>query len=152
MRSSGRIYAVRTDTGRPALLTDLFPPEALLAALKADRAVAKAVPAAVLAKIGSLAELVEALRANGLPEVAPEAYDFFLSSFALYDFSHGKLAVRIALPSTRKTFFGDSTFVQLGIALKPKPEAAKRLAAEKKEARYLLGRRSVLLRNGGRWQ
>jgi len=121
----------RGDSPKPLRLTDLFPENAILAALSADKIVAAALKQTNARAPDSLAKLVEAVKYQPV-EIGECEYNFsanFLNEFALYDFKADRAAVRISLSHAVEVCRGQ--MVQVGIELPAPPELKSLLEAAK---------------------
>lgn len=108
----------------PAKLTDIFPEQDILGALRNDKLVAEALKVGEGPAPASLAELVGALQFKSV-QVKECSYYFgpdLLSNFAFYSVEGNNVAVRISLSQAAEVCRGQMT--QLGILL-PIPESMK---------------------------
>jgi hypothetical protein len=119
---------------KPLLLTELFPENVILAALKADKAVAAALKEAKAPTPQNLAALVNAVKYQPvqIKECGYSLSQDFLSEFSLHDFQAGKVAVRISLSHAAEVCRGQMT--QIGIEL-PVPEESLMLALQAAKTR-----------------
>jgi hypothetical protein len=116
----------KSSPDHPALasLTDIFPEESILAALRSDKLVAGALKDVEGPAPASLPELVAAIRFKPV-QVKECSYYFgadLLSDFAFYSTEGNNVAVRISLSHAAEVCRGQMT--QLGILL-PIPESLK---------------------------
>jgi hypothetical protein len=141
-RKSFDAIDLTASTGRKhqlASLNKLFPEAALLAALKADKLVSKALQETQAPPPANLSALVAALKFQPL-QVGDCNYTFgenFLSHFAIYDTTANGVAVRIGLSHDAEVCRGQLT--QIGLLL-PVPETLKAdlSAAKAKTAGFLM--------------
>jgi hypothetical protein len=127
--SSKRFRAIDSSKSAPdraasASLTDIFPEDSILPALRGDKLVADALKNREGPPPASLADLVAAIQFKSV-QVKDCSYSFgadLLSDFAFYAVEGNNVAVRISLSHAAEVCRGQMT--QLGILL-PIPESLK---------------------------
>jgi hypothetical protein len=122
-----RAYDLRKSTHEhPAFasLTDIFPEEAVFAALRGDKLVASALKDAEGPAPASLTELLQVIQVKTVP-VGECSYYFgadLLTDFAFYSVDNNEVSIRISLSHAAEVCRGQMT--QIGIRL-PIPAAIK---------------------------